>query len=63
MMGTNSGGDEAAGRQRRILIRFAVELFQAGLFFDDDCFPQVLRNILGKGKGSEVILNLCILMS
>lgn len=40
--------DAEAGKKRRIQIRLSIELYQAGLFNDDDFFCQVLRTLLGK---------------
>eukprot|EP01031_Cornospumella_fuschlensis_P036195 gene36195-43903_t len=40
--------DADAGKKRRIQIRLAIELYQAGLFNDDDFFCQLLRTLLGK---------------
>ena len=43
-----SEDDAELGKRRRIQIRFLVEIYQSGLFFDDEYFIQLLRNLLGK---------------
>lgn len=42
--------DQEAGKRKRIQIRFIIELYQAGLFFEDEYFFRLLKNLLGKGK-------------
>eukprot|EP01035_Chromulina_nebulosa_P024460 gene24460-31851_t len=42
--------DPDAGKKKRIQIRFVIELYQAGLFTDEEFFCQLLRNILGKSR-------------
>jgi hypothetical protein len=39
--------DPEAGKKRRIQIRFVVELYQGGLFLDEEFFPDLLRYLLG----------------
>lgn len=43
-----SEDDTEASKRKRIQIRFVVELFQVGLFADDEFFIHLLRNLLGK---------------
>jgi regulator of nonsense transcripts 2 len=43
--------DKEAGKRKRILIRFAIELFQAGVWTEDNFFVDLLRHLVGKGKG------------
>jgi regulator of nonsense transcripts 2 len=43
-----SNEDAGAGKKRRIQIRYAIELFQAGIWTDDGFFPDLLRFLLGK---------------
>lgn len=42
--------DPEAGKRKRIQIRIMVELYQAGLFTEDEYFIRLLRNLMGKGK-------------
>jgi hypothetical protein len=42
--------DPEAGKKKRIQIRFVIELYQAGLFNDDEFFLNLLRHLLGKSK-------------
>lgn len=42
--------DKDAGKRKRIQIRFAIELFQAGVWISDEFFPELLRSLLGKSK-------------
>ena len=42
--------DPDAGKKKRIQIRFVIEMYQAGLFVDEEFFCQLLRNILGKSR-------------
>lgn len=42
--------DADAGKKRRIQIRLVIELYQMGLFNDDQFFFNLLKNLLGKGK-------------
>jgi hypothetical protein len=46
--GGEGEGDAEVGKKKRIQIRFAIELYQAGLFNDEDFFNQLLRGLLGK---------------
>ncbi|CAM9207771.1 unnamed protein product, partial [Ectocarpus fasciculatus] len=45
-------GDEG-GKRRRIQLRFLIELFQAGVFRDEEFFLQLLRHLLGKAAGGR----------
>lgn len=42
--------DPEGTKKRRINIRFAIELYQAGILVEDEFFCQLLRNLLGRGK-------------
>lgn len=44
------GSAGEVGKKRRIQIRFAIELYQAGLFNDDEFFLNLLRQLLGKAS-------------
>jgi hypothetical protein len=43
--------DKEGGKKKRILIRFSMELFQAGVWTDVTFFLELLKLILGKSKG------------
>ena len=43
-----SEDDPDAGKKKRIQIRFLIELYQTGVFYEDDFFRLLLRNLLGK---------------
>jgi len=43
--------DKEGGKKKRILIRFSMELFQAGVWTDVTFFLDLLKLILGKSKG------------
>lgn len=43
-----SEDDAELGKRRRIQIRFLVELYQVGMFVEEEYFIQLLRNLLGK---------------
>ena len=57
-----SEDDTEASKRKRIQIRFIVELFQVGLFADDEFFVHLLRNLLGKLplKGYEHVHMTCL---
>jgi regulator of nonsense transcripts 2 len=42
--------DPEVGKKKRVTIRFLIELYQAGLFNDDDFFVQLVKILLGKVK-------------
>lgn len=50
LLGPPADDDPEAGKKKRIQIRFMIELYQLGLFTEDDFFCQLLRSLLGKGK-------------
>jgi regulator of nonsense transcripts 2 len=50
LMSPPAEDDPDSGKRKRIQIRFAVELFQAGIFSEEEFFVRLLRNLLGKGK-------------
>lgn len=43
--------DKEGGKKKRILIRFSMELFQAGVWTDANFFAELLKSIVGKSKG------------
>jgi regulator of nonsense transcripts 2 len=47
----SSDEEKDSGKKKRILIRFAVELYQAGVWTDADFFSDLLRSLLGKPRG------------
>lgn len=50
--GLNGGEeDKEGGKKKRILIRFSMELFQAGVWTDATFFLDLLKSIIGKSKG------------
>jgi regulator of nonsense transcripts 2 len=50
LLSSADDSDPDAGKKRRVMIRFAIELYQVGLFNDDEFFVQLLRMLLGKVK-------------
>ncbi len=56
MVGPNGTGavedlnDPEVGKKKRVSIRFLIELYQVGMFNDDDFFVQLLKILLGKVK-------------
>ena len=50
LLATPSEDDSNAGKRKRIQIRFAIELFQAGVWQNDEFFSELLRYLLGKSK-------------
>jgi regulator of nonsense transcripts 2 len=46
-----SDDDKEFGKKKRILIRFVIELYQAGVWNDESFFVDLLRSLLGKSKG------------
>lgn len=42
--------DQEAGKRKRIQIRFVIELYQVGIFLDEDFLVQLLRILVGKPK-------------
>lgn len=40
--------DNESGKRKRIQIRFLIELFQAGMFIEEEFFVTLLRNLIGK---------------
>jgi regulator of nonsense transcripts 2 len=42
------GGEAEVGKKKRIQIRFVIEIYQAGIFNDEEFFNQLLRTLLGK---------------
>jgi hypothetical protein len=48
LLSPTSEEDAEAGKKKRIQIRLVIELYQAGLFNDDEFFAQLLRILLGK---------------
>jgi hypothetical protein len=42
--------DSDSGKKKRIQIRFVIELFQAGIFLDEEFFCTLLRILVGRNK-------------
>ena len=49
--------DKELGKKKRIQIRFAIELFQAGVWEDEAFFLELLRLLLGKSKRYNLSFN------
>lgn len=49
---TSSEEEKEFGKKKRIVIRFAIELYQSGIWPDTNCdfFVELLRSLLGKSK-------------
>jgi hypothetical protein len=51
LMNPPADDDNEAGKRKRIQIRFLIELYQAGIFLEEDFFCVLLRSLVGKPKG------------
>lgn len=47
---SNEDQDVENNKRKRIQIRFMIELFQVGLFTEEEFFMQLMRQLLGKSK-------------
>lgn len=49
-LSSSNDDDKEFAKKKRILIRFAIELYQVGVWPDADFFVEILRTLLGKSK-------------
>lgn len=54
--GSSNTDDNQNQKKKRIQIRLLIELFEVGVFTEEDFFVQLLRQLLGKTKAEYVLI-------